>query len=104
MPTYDEKFMQLHKALRAMSEVILEFHTGVSEATQNLELEMQNLDALMAPVEITAAMVLELRQRTGDGMIACKKALVHSDGNMIKAVDYLRNSGNISLTDSHWGR
>lgn len=42
---------------------------------------------------ITAAMVSELRARTQVGMMDCKKALVECDGNMDKAVDYLREKG-----------
>ncbi|MGD8788290.1 MAG: translation elongation factor Ts [Burkholderiales bacterium] len=40
--------------------------------------------------EITASMVKELRERTGLGMMECKKALVESDGDMKKAEDLLR--------------
>ena len=39
---------------------------------------------------ITASLVNELRQRTGVGMMDCKKALVECDGDMDKAIDYLR--------------
>jgi elongation factor Ts len=42
---------------------------------------------------ITAALVNELRQRTGVGMMDCKKALVESDGDMEKAIEYLREKG-----------
>ncbi len=42
---------------------------------------------------ITAAMVKELRERTGAGMMDCKKALVEVDGDMEKAIDYLREKG-----------
>ena len=40
--------------------------------------------------EITASMVKELRQRTGMGMMECKKALTEVDGDMKKAEDLLR--------------
>ena len=40
--------------------------------------------------EITASMVKELRERTGLGMMECKKALVESGGDMKKAEDLLR--------------
>lgn len=36
---------------------------------------------------------MELRQRTGVGMMDCKRALVETDGNMEKAIDYLREKG-----------
>ncbi len=43
--------------------------------------------------EVTAAMVKELRERTQAGMMDCKKALVESNGDMEKAVAYLREKG-----------
>jgi elongation factor Ts len=42
---------------------------------------------------VTAAMVKELRERTGAGMMECKKALVESDGDLAHAADVLRKSG-----------
>ena len=42
---------------------------------------------------ITAAMVKELREMTGAGMMECKKALTETDGNMEAAVDVLKKSG-----------
>ena len=43
--------------------------------------------------QITAAMVKELREMTGAGMMECKKALVASEGDLDKAVDVLRTEG-----------
>ena len=42
---------------------------------------------------ITAAMVKELREMTGAGMMDCKKALSATDGDMDKAVEFLREKG-----------
>jgi len=42
---------------------------------------------------ITAAMVKELRERTGAGMLDCKKALTETAGDIEKAIDYLRENG-----------
>ncbi len=42
---------------------------------------------------ITAAMVKELREKTGAGMMDCKKALTETNGDMEKAIDYLREKG-----------
>ena len=42
---------------------------------------------------ITSAMVKELRERTNAGMMDCKKALVNADGDMDKAIDWLREKG-----------
>ena len=43
--------------------------------------------------EVTTAMVKELRERTGAGILACKNALVDNDGDMDKAIDALRERG-----------
>ena len=43
--------------------------------------------------EITAAMVKELREQTGAGMMDCKKALSETNGNMEEAVEVLRKKG-----------
>jgi len=42
--------------------------------------------------EVTASMVKELRERTGLGMMECKKALVEADGDIEKAIEELRKS------------
>ncbi|HIM76765.1 MAG TPA: elongation factor Ts [Rhodospirillales bacterium] len=43
--------------------------------------------------EITAALVKNLREKTGAGMMDCKKALVESDGDIEAAIDWLRTKG-----------
>lgn len=44
-------------------------------------------------MEITASMVKELREMTGAGVMACKKALVETDGDYDKAIELLREKG-----------
>ncbi|HOT37243.1 MAG TPA: translation elongation factor Ts [Candidatus Latescibacteria bacterium] len=44
-------------------------------------------------MEITAAQVKELREKTGAGMMECKKALGETNGDLQKAIDYLREQG-----------
>jgi elongation factor Ts len=44
-------------------------------------------------MEITAALIKDLRERTGAGMSDCKKALSEVGGDMDKAIDYLRTKG-----------
>ena len=44
-------------------------------------------------MKITAAMVKELRERTGSGMMECKKALVQSGGDLDAAINEMRKSG-----------
>ena len=48
---------------------------------------------------VTAALVKELRELTGSGMMDCKKALVETDGDIDKAVDWLREKGNHEGTE-----
>jgi elongation factor Ts len=43
--------------------------------------------------QVTAAMIKDLRERTGAGMSDCKKALVECDADIDKAVEYLRKKG-----------
>ena len=44
-------------------------------------------------MSIDASVVKELREKTGAGMMDCKKALVETSGNIDKAIDFLRKSG-----------
>ena len=53
--------------------------------------------------KITAAMVKELRETTGAGMMDCKKALTATDGDKAKAIDWLREKG-ISKAEKKAGR
>lgn len=53
--------------------------------------------------QITAAAVRELRERTGIGMMECKKALTETDGDMDKAVEFLRKKG-MSAVEKRAGR
>src|SRR3712207_3774665 len=43
--------------------------------------------------EITAAMVRDLREKTGAGMMDCKRALAETGGDMEAAIDWLRKKG-----------
>jgi elongation factor Ts len=54
-------------------------------------------------MEITAQMVKELRTKTGAGMMDCKKALAETNGDLNKAINYLREKG-IAKADSKSGR
>ena len=44
-------------------------------------------------MQVTAAMVKEVRERSGAAMMECKKALVETDGDVEAALDHLRKSG-----------
>lgn len=52
---------------------------------------------------ITAAMVKELRERTGAGMMECKKALVETDGDIDAAIEHMRKAG-MAKADKKAGR
>jgi elongation factor Ts len=52
---------------------------------------------------ITAAMVKELRERTGAGMMECKKALVETDGDIDAAIEQMRKAG-MAKADKKAGR
>ena len=63
--------------------------------------------------EITASLVKELRERTGAGMMECKKALVEANGDIELAIDNMRKSGQakaakkagiISLSSNDYGK
>ena len=54
-------------------------------------------------MKITAAMVKELRERTGSGMMECKKALVQSNGDLEAAINEMRKSG-LAKADKKSGR
>jgi len=49
-------------------------------------------------LDITSAMVKELRTKTGAGMMDCKEALTSSNGDFEKAIDYLRKKGMSAAT------
>ena len=54
-------------------------------------------------MEITASLVKELRERSGAGMMECKKALTENAGNIDAAMEYLRKSG-LAQADKKAGR
>ncbi|MBI4925677.1 MAG: translation elongation factor Ts [Bdellovibrio sp.] len=54
-------------------------------------------------MEISATLVKELREKTGAGMMDCKRALCETSGSFEKAIEYLRKKG-ISLAEKKTGR
>ncbi len=54
-------------------------------------------------MEITASLVKELRERSGAGMMECKKALAENQGDLDTAMEYLRKSG-LAKADKKAGR
>jgi elongation factor Ts len=60
---------------------------GYSSPAAHLNFQEKNM------AEITAALVKELRERSGVGMMDCKKALVENNGDIDAAIDWLRAKG-----------
>jgi hypothetical protein len=82
---------QMYVTLKALFAVVTEMNSCVSEATQELEHQMFQLDELMKPfVGATVEMVRALREITGEGMTACNKALIEARGNQQLAIKILR--------------
>ncbi len=54
-------------------------------------------------MEITASLVKELRERSGAGMMECKKALAENEGHIDNAMEYLRKTG-LAKADKKSGR
>ena len=52
----------------------------------------------MIPMEVSASTVKDLREKTGAGVMDCKKALAECGGDLEKAVDYLRRKGLAAAT------
>src|SRR3954452_4441416 len=63
--------------------------------------DKRGLETHMA--EVSATMVKELREKTGAGMMDCKKALSETGGDFVKAEEWLRKKG-ISKAASKGGR
>jgi len=64
---------------------------------------VMNNERLHMSETISAAMVKELRERTGSGMMECKKALVETNGDMELAIENMRKSG-LAKADKKSGR
>jgi hypothetical protein len=90
MSLQTKQIEQMHKLLQVLTVVTLEAHGGCSEATQAVEYQMSVLDEMMIPVEIMLQMIIDLRNLTGEGRMACHKALKRANGDQELAVEYLR--------------
>jgi len=68
-------------------------HSFVNMFRRNGSIQAKKLEGGIIMADISAALVKELRERTGAGMMDCKKALTETSGDIEKAVDYLREKG-----------
>lgn len=93
---------KMYEAIMSMSIVVEEVTSfnchGRKAMSENLNKLADMMNELnKPPASITAEDVRRLREHTGEGMMACKKALVYSKGNFADAVEYLRCSGHINF-------
>eukprot|EP00466_Bigelowiella_natans_P003261 jgi/Bigna1/86789/estExt_fgenesh1_pg.C_130249 len=65
----------------------------VSRPFSSLTVSRPRMDNMRVFADISASTVKTLRDKTGVGMMQCKKALAESDGDLAKAEEYLRNKG-----------
>lgn len=92
---------QMYATIKSMGAMLNQVSDYSCPGRSEMNKEWKELANLMVelnkpPASITAEDVKRLREHTGEGMMACKKALVVSKGNFADAVEYLRKSGNIN--------
>ena len=103
IPGNDDAIRAVNLIVSKMADAVIEANQGeeavaadaeevAEEAFFKIILKYYNLEESKMAA-ITAAMVKELRESTGAGMMECKKALTETDGDMEAAVDVLRKSG-----------
>lgn len=89
-------FGTISKMAVVLNEVTSQNCHGRKEMNRSLDqLSIMMHEMNKPPTQITAEEVKRLRAHTGEGLMASKKALVWAKGDFNKAVEYLRNSGNI---------
>lgn len=84
-----EKLEQMYLTIKALSQVALEAHGANTEATQNLEYQLDMLIETMTPYNPTVDQVNALRKLTGDGMTRCNKAIRMARGDQERAVELM---------------
>jgi hypothetical protein len=90
---------KMHESISAMGVVLNQVADYKCPGRNEMNKRWNELERMMKelnrpPVEITAKMVRDLHGHTGEGLMACKKALVASHGHYDKALEHLRTSGN----------
>ena len=103
IPGNDDAIRAVKLIVSKMADAVIEANQGAEEEvyegadveTEEAQSQKSNhtYDGGNVKMAITAAMVKELREMTGAGMMDCKKALTETDGDMDKAVEFLREKG-----------
>lgn len=94
-------FNKMYETIRAACVVLNEVSSYNCHGRADMNKKWTELGVMMKelnapPIEITADGVRRLREHTGEGLMACKKALTISKGDFNAAVEYLRSSGQIN--------
>lgn len=94
-----ELINKMYETISAMGAVLNEVSSYNCHGREKMNKSWTELGRMVKDlnkphVEITAEMVKRLREQTGEGLMACKKALVASHGYYDKALEHLRTSGN----------
>lgn len=94
-------FNKMHETISAMAVVLNAVSSynchgreKMNKRWTELSVEMRKLNA--PKPELTADMIRRLREHTGEGLMACKRALVATNCNFDAAVEHLRMSGTTS--------
>lgn len=91
---------KMYDTISSMGTVLNEVSSYNCHGREKMNKQWSELRQSMAelnkpPAEITADMVRRLREHSGEGLMACKQALVKCNGNFNLAAIYLHNMGNI---------
>lgn len=83
-----------YKALQVVAGLLDRFDP---ECAVEVRKKLDTISDHYKPITITREMVQALRNQTGEGIMACNKALRHSNGDMDKAKEFLRMSGTLCI-------
>lgn len=94
-----KEFETIDKMYRVMSMLVRQYkkdnsgtaaHSTMSNEWKGVEESVRDLRESCIPVKITADQVKRLRESTGEGLLACKKALESARGNIVEAQRLLK--------------
>lgn len=94
-----KEFETVDKMYRVMSMLVRQYkkdnsgtqnRVTIAKEWEDVEVSVRELRESCAPVTITAEQVRSLRESTGEGLMACKKALLAARGDIEKAEEMLK--------------
>jgi hypothetical protein len=81
---------KMYQALSCVHKLLNSRHDPLT--AKKLDLIMSQLDKHFTPFEVTKEMIDQLRKETGEGIMACKEALVATRGLHFEAKEWLRSN------------